>query len=217
VKYDPLTSFDPVVPFGRHPLVLCVRADFPGNTLADVIKAAKASPGTVKYASWGLGSIPHLAGLFLERSAGVKMLHVPYKSGSAAHMALLAREVDLLVMAQLQAMAQQKAGKSKMLAVTTTTRSRSLPDVPTMAELGHPEFAWDFWIALFAPAGTPKGPRDIVAREVNAYLQSPEGQAKFKGFGYETIGGTTADLERSLREGNQRWARIIQDSGFRIE
>lgn len=216
-NYDPVRSFDPVAPIGRYPLILCVRSDFPGNTLADVITAAKASPGTVKFASWGPGSIAHLAGVVLEQSAGVRMLHVPYRSGSAAHLALMAKEVDLLVMAQSQAIAQQSSGKSKMVATLTARRTKSLPDLPSMAELGHPAFAWDYWLALFAPAGTPSAMRETVANAVNAYLSSPQGLATFTGFGYETIGGTTAELAEALQEGNRRWERIVRERGIRVD
>jgi tripartite-type tricarboxylate transporter receptor subunit TctC len=182
-----------------------------------VVKAARAAPDTITYGSPGNGTTIHLAGEIFNSAAKIKMRHVPYKGSNAAMMDVLAGNVDLMVSSVPSAMAQIKAGKLRPLAVTSAKRSTSLPDTPTVAELGYKDFDVSTWYGVFVPAKTPK---DVVATlnaEINKLLATPEMQAAIIAQGAEPQSMTPEKFGTLLKTDYEKWKGIVQASGATIE
>ncbi|MET0540648.1 MAG: tripartite tricarboxylate transporter substrate binding protein, partial [Variovorax sp.] len=174
LSYDPTKDLVAVAHVAYTPVVIVTRNESKFKTLKDVVDAARAQPDAVTFGSPGNGTTIHLAGEIFKSAANIKIRHVPYKGSNAAMMDVLAGNVDLMVSSIPSAISQIKSGKLRPLAVTSAKRSTSLPDVPTVAELGYKDFDVSTWYGIFAPAGTPK---DIVTRlnaEVNKLLATPE-------------------------------------------
>ncbi|RZJ22190.1 MAG: tripartite tricarboxylate transporter substrate binding protein, partial [Haliea sp.] len=187
------------------------------KTLADVVAAAKAAPDTITYGSPGNGTTIHLAGEIFNTAAGVKLRHVPYKGSNPALMDVLAGNVDLMVSSLPSAMGQIKSGKLRTLAVTSAKRSTSLPDVPTVAELGYKAFDVSTWSGLFMPAATPKEAVAAMSAEVNKLLATPDMKAAINAQGAETQVMTAEQFGALLKTDYQKWKPIVQASGATIE
>jgi len=217
LSYDPTKDLTAVAHVAYTPVVIVTRSESKFKTLADVVDAARKTPDTITYGSPGNGTTIHLAGEIFNTAANIKMRHVPYKGSNAAMMDALAGNVDLMVSSLPSAMGQIKSGKLRPLAVTSLRRSSSLPDVPSVAELGYKDFDVSTWYGLFMPAGTPK---DIVAKvnaEVNRLLATPEMKAAIIAQGAEPQSMTPEQLEMLLKSDYQKWRGIVQASGARIE
>ena len=161
LSYAPERDLAPVARVAVAPLVVAVNAALPAKNLAELIRLAKAKPGSLNYASTGMGSVIHLATLLLEGQAGVEMTHIPFNGSTPAIAAVLGGEVQLFLDAVQSSLPHIKAGKLRALAVTTAERLQILPDVPTVAESGFPGFDVSAWYGVMAPAKTPP---EIVAR-----------------------------------------------------
>lgn len=217
LSYDPVKDFTPITRIGSFPNVLVVNSALGVSTLADLIKLAKQRDKDGKplsYASGGNGSTSHLGGVLLGQVAGVELLHIPYKGAAGAMPDLLSGRVDMLF-ANIQLIQQHLTqGTLKALAVTTSTRSTLLPNVPTVAELGFKEAEMSVWIALFAPKGIP----DSVARTLNAAaLQAMKSPAVVEGFAKE---GVIAEYDESpeafrtvLIGEVEKWSKVVKASG----
>jgi tripartite-type tricarboxylate transporter receptor subunit TctC len=168
------------------PLVVAVRANLPVNSLAELIAYAKANPGKLRYGTSGVGSGPHLATLLLEKQAGIKMLHVPYKGSGAAINDLIGGHIDLSLPAVQPIAPYAEAGKVKLLAVTGEARDPLVPNVPTMKESGLPGATVVIWFGLLGPAGMPANVVDRLRKDAVAALNSPEAKKKYKAAGFET-------------------------------
>lgn len=217
LSYDPTKDLTAVAHVAYTPVVIVTRSDSKFKTLADVVNAARAAPDTITYGSPGNGTTIHLAGEIFNTAANIKMRHVPYKGSNAAMMDVLAGNVDLMVSSLPSAMGQIKSGKLRPLAVTSLRRSSSLPDVPSVAELGYKDFDVSTWYGLFMPAGTPK---DIVAKanaEVNKLLATPDMKAAIIAQGAEPQSMTPEQLATLLKNDYQKWRSIVQASGATIE
>ncbi len=217
LSYDPTKDLTAVAHVAYTPVVIVTRSESKFKTLADVVDAARKAPDTITYGSPGNGTTIHLAGEIFNSAANIRMRHVPYKGSNAAMMDVLAGNVDLMVSSLPSAMGQIKSGKLRPLAVTSLRRSSSLPDVPSVAELGYKDFDVSTWYGLFMPAGTPK---DIVAKvnaEVNKLLATPEMKAAIIAQGAEPQSMTPEQLETLLKSDYQKWRGIVQASGAKIE
>ncbi|MCZ2496507.1 tripartite tricarboxylate transporter substrate binding protein [Xylophilus sp. Kf1] len=215
--YDPVRDFAPVSLLAVVPNVLVVRADSPARSVKDVLDMVRKAPGKLTYASAGNGTSIHLAGEVFASSAGVDILHVPYKGSGPAITDLLGGQVDMMFDSITSAGPHIRAGKLRALAVTSARRSAALPDVPTVAEAGVPGYEVSPWFAVFAPAGTPA---PIVARLQAALvdaMRQPETQAKLAGVGAEPIGSTPAQLARHLDLELARWGKLIADRNIRLD
>ena len=189
----------------------------PAKNMQELIALARAKPGHVTYASFGVGSSAHLAGELMKTMAGIDMLHVPYKGGQPAIADLLAGQVSIYIPVLPSVVALVKADRLRLLAVTSAKRSSALPDVPTVAESGLPGFEASNWFGLMAPAGTPA---DIVARlnsETAKALQAPEVRARLIALGCEIQSSTPQEFQALLRSETEKWAKVIKASGARIE
>lgn len=217
VKYDPLKSFEPIAPLGRFPMALVARSGLPQDNIKEVVARAKAEPGKVTYGSWGIGSLGQLGLAMFEQNAGIELLHVPFNGGTPSVQALLGNQIDLLVMPLFQADVQAKAGKLKILGITSSKRSNIFPAMPTLAEQGYPAYDWEQWVGFFFPAGTPAAVREAMEREMNAYLKTPQGQAATREMGYETTGGTGDELRAMVAKGYEHWGRIVKERNIRVQ
>ena len=217
LAWDPTKDLTPVAHVAWTPVVIATSVNSKYKTLADVIAAAKAAPGTVTYGSPGNGTSIHLAGDLFEKAAGMKLVHVPYKGSNPALMDALAGNVELLVSSLPSAMGQIKAGKLRPLAVTSAKRSSSLPDVPTVAESGYNGFDVSTWYGVFAPAGTPASVVSAVNAEVNKLLATAEVKAAINAQGAEPEAMTPAQLGTLLKTEYVQWKGIVEASGAKIE
>src|SRR5258708_8962222 len=198
LPYDPLTDFAPICELVNAPNVLLVRADSGIRSIADLIARAKAAPGALNYSSPGAGTKSHLTAEQLKLRAGIDLVHIPYRGGGPATMAVLEGTVDLGSVALAPVEPLIKDGKFTALAVTGAERWFSLPDAPTMLESRLPRFLSDPFNALFAPAGPPP---ELIARlstALRSALQRPEAREQAHRAGYQIVGGTPEELAARL-------------------
>ena len=217
LRYDPTRDLVAVAHVAYTPVVIVTSTTSRFKTLADVVAAAKTAPDTITYGSPGNGTTIHLAGEIFNTAAGIKLRHVPYKGSNPAMMDVLAGNVDLMVSSLPSAISQIKAGKLRTLAVTSARRSTSLPEVPTVAELGYKDFDVSTWYGLFMPAGAPK---ELVARvnaEVNKLLATPDMKAAINTQGAEVQPLTSEQFSNLLKTDYAKWKGIVQASGATIE
>lgn len=217
VPFDPIKDFAPVSLVVAGPLVLVVALSAPWNSLADVVAAAKAKPGQLSFGSPGSGTVGHLAGEMLSRTAGIKLMHVPYKGAAPAMTDLMGRQIDLYFSSMGAGVGQIKGGKLRALAVTGLQRSPILPDVPTVAESGYKNFDASGWYGVLAPAGTPA---PIIARlnaEITRILQLPEVRERLSSEGGEILGGSPERFASYLKTELAKWSQIVKDSGARVD
>ena len=217
LPWDPTKDLTAVAHVAYTPVIIATSVNSKYKTLADVVAAAKAAPGTITYGSPGNGTSIHLAGDLFEKAAGIKLSHIPYKGSNPALMDALAGNVDLLVSSLPSAMGQIKAGKLRPLAVTSAQRSSSLPDVPTVAQSGFKDFDVSTWYGLFAPAGTPAAVVTALNAEVNKLLGTAEMKDAIHAQGAEPLALTPAQFDALIRTDYAKWKGIVEASGARIE
>ncbi|NSX03379.1 tripartite tricarboxylate transporter substrate binding protein [Cupriavidus gilardii] len=217
VKYDPTKDLVAVTHVAYTPIMIVAPANSPFKNIADVVAAAKRAPGSIKYGSPGNGTTIHLAAEIFSQAAGIKLLHVPYKGSNAAMMDAIAGNVDLMVASVPSAMAQIKAGKLRALAVTSATRSTSLPDVPTLAESGYKQVDVSTWYGIFAPAKTPRDVVDKLAAEVNKQLATPAMIQAIHEQGAEPKVMTQKQFADLVQSDYKKWKTIVQESGATVE
>jgi tripartite-type tricarboxylate transporter receptor subunit TctC len=217
MPYDHVKDFTPVILVAGVPNVLEVTPSLPVNSVADLIKLAKAKPGTINFASSGNGTSIHLSGELFKTLTGVDMTHVPYKGSAPAIQDLLSGQVQVMFDNLPSSLAQIKAGKLRPLAVTSSKRSPALPDVPTVAEAGVPGFEASSWFGILAPAGTPPAIVAKINADVNAWLQSPEGKAELAAQGAEAAGGSPDAFVAHIRAETEKWAKVVKASGAKVD
>jgi tripartite-type tricarboxylate transporter receptor subunit TctC len=198
LPYDPVKDFVPICELVNAPNVLFVRADSDIRTIAELIARAKAMPGVLNYSSPGAGTKSHLTAEQLKLRAGIDVVHIPYRGGGPATMAVLEGTVHVGSVALAPVEPLIKEGKFRALAVTGPERWFSLPEVSTMIESGFPGFVSDTFNALFAPAGTPRDIVDLLSRESQAALKIPEARAAALRAGYQIVAGTPEQLAAKL-------------------
>ena len=220
MPYNPATDFAPITQMLRVPNVLVINTETAArlkiNTLADLIKYAKANPAKLNYGSGGNGSAGHLAGEMFKAQAGIFALHIPYNGGNPAQLALLSGQVDFNFDNLATAAANIKAGKLKALAVTTAQRSALLPDVPPIADI-FKGFEIDTWWGLVAPAATPP---DVIAKLNTAFvaaLNSPEAKTRFAALMAEPVGNTSEQFGTFMRSELAKYEKVVKASGARVD
>ena len=217
LPWDPTKDLTAVAHVAYTPVVIATSANSKFKTLADVVAAAKAAPGTITYGSPGNGTSIHLAGDLFEKAAGIKLSHIPYKGSNPALMDALSGNVDLLMSSVPSAMAQIKSGKLRPLAVTSAKRSSSMPEVPTVSESGFKDFDVSTWYGVFAPAGTPATVVNVVNAEINKLLATPEMKAAIHAQGAEPEAMSAAQFNTLLKADYAKWKGIVEASGAKIE
>lgn len=217
LPYDTLKDFAPIALIATYPMVMVVHPDPKLGSVAELVAQAKARPGQINYASAGNGSMPHLCGELFNSLAGVKLTHVPYRGNGPAVADLLAGHVSVLFTGGPAVAGHVKSGKLKMLAVSTSKRHASLPELPTLAESGVPGYDVTAWFGFIAPAGVPK---EVVAKlntAIAGALQAPEVREKLSSLGAELRAGTPEAFGIVIREEIDKWARVVRDAHIRVE
>lgn len=199
------------------PYFLVVHPSVPARNLAELIKLAKANPGKYTFGSSGIGSGPHLSMELLKSMAKIDLMHVPYKGAGQAFPALLAGDIKVMLASYGLAAQQIKAGKLRVLAVSTAHRAASMPDVPTIAEAGLPGYESDVWYALLAPHGTPRAIVGRLNSEVSVALKSTEMREHFRVDGISPLGSTPEQLAAYIKTENRKWSEVVKRSGAKNE
>jgi len=217
LPFDPIEDFTPVALIGREPGVVVVNPAVPVTTLQQLIAYVKERPGQIDYASSGNGSGQHLFAALLASRTGMKMNHVPYRGSGQATTDLLGGVVAMSIPGTAGMVGHIKAGKLRALAVTGAARSPQLPDVPTVMEAGVPDYEAYVWMGLLAPKGTPPAIVERLNREVLAVLVLEDVKKYMATAGIEIVGSTPAEFGTFFRHEKNLWAKVIRDTGAKIE
>jgi tripartite-type tricarboxylate transporter receptor subunit TctC len=214
LAYDPLSDLMPVVQIADVPNVLVVNPDLPIKTIEEFIAYAKANPGKLNYGSTGIGTSSHLSSFMLSKAIGAETTHVPYK-GADALTDLMGGRTQFMFATIPSVIGQIKAGRLRAIAVSSAKRSRSLPDIPTVAEKGFPGFSAGSWFGFFAPKDTPPAVIETINKAVNEVLPSLEAQMIREGA--DPVGGSAAQFGRFTRSEYEKWKLIVRESGATVE
>lgn len=216
LPYNAVTDLAPIAKLGISPSAVVVNSNLPARNMKELIELAKKSPGKLNYGSAGIGSAGHLSVALLEHVAGIKLTQVPYKGGGPSVAATISGEVQLAIPVMASAANHVKAGRLRMLAVTSAKRTQAFPDVPTAQEAGVPGYIYETWFGLFTPAGVPKS---IVARLNQGAVKAlgmQDVRQQFLSQGLEADPSSPAELAKLLREDTAKWAKIIKSAGIPI-
>jgi len=213
--YNPLRDYDLLSVAVRTPNSLVTRANFPANTVAEFVDYVKKNPGKVSFASSGTGSSDHLTAALFWQKTGTSGIHVPYKGGSAAHLDLIAGNVDASFQNLGSITQHVKAGKMKLLAVTGAARDAAAPNVPTLTEAGVPGIEVYSWQAFVAPKGLPQNVKDRLQPALVAAIRHPDVVKRFNDMGFEVVGNSPAEFHRFLTEELARWKQVVDAGGIK--
>ena len=217
LTYDPIEDFAPISLIGREQGVLAVNPSLPVKTVGEFVAYVKAHPGQVDFASSGNGSGQHLFAAMLASMAGLKMNHVPYRGSAPAVSDVVGGRVPVIMPGLASVTGLIRAGKLRALAVTGTSRSPEMPELPTLAESGFPNYAAYVWMGLLAPKGTPPATIETLHRAVVAALAEPQVKDYMAKASIEIVGGTPAEFDRYFHEEKARWAAVIHETGAHID
>jgi len=217
VPYDPVRDFAPIPLAAASPAVLSVHPAFPAKTLEELIALIKANPGKYTYASGGTGTQPHLAAEQLRLSLGLDIAHVPYNGGGPALVSMIAGHTPVGFTTLPPTVPHIKSGKLRALAIAGAKRSRSVPDVPTMAEAGYPDVDGDTWVGVFAPAGTDTQVVALLNREIVGILAQSTMRERLMDLGYEPVGSRPDEFAAQIRTEIAKWAKLIRSAGIKAQ
>lgn len=215
--YDPLADLAPITRIASNPLILAVHPSVPVSSTAELIALAKEKPGQLNYGSPGNGTPPHMAGELFKRMAGIEVAHVPYRGGAPALADLVAGRLAYTIEGPVIQLPQVKAGRLRVLAVSSAQRVAALPEVPTISESGVPGYEYVAWVGIAAPAATP---RAIVAKlhaDAAAVLRAPESREYFAGHGAEPGGETPEAFAAFIRAEHAKWGQVVREAGIKPE
>lgn len=218
LPYDSAKDFDPVILITMVPQVILVKADSPLNSLSDLVEQAKSRPDEITFGSAGIGASNHLSGEMLNSVAGIKMRHVPYKGDSPSITDTIGGQITLVLPTAVAGIPHIKGGKLKPLAVTSSERIPSLPDVPTVNEaLGVTGFEAVSWGGFLVPAGTPPAVIEKMSEGFNTALKMPDIQQRFGELGAQIVGGSPDDFRDFLQAELDKWKKVAQDADIRLQ
>lgn len=216
LAFDPIKDLTPIGLVVTVPNVLVVSSTVSANSVKELVTLMKAKPDEFKYASSGVGSTQHIAGVGFDIAAGVKSVHVPYKGSAQAHLDIIAGNVQMMFDTTSSAMGQIKAGKFKPLAVTTAQRSAELPNVPTLAEAGVNGFEMSTWYGVFVTAGTPPEVVTRLQTELARIIKLPDVQTKLKGLGGEPGNMSPEEFSKFNRQEFERFGKLIKQANVKL-
>jgi tripartite-type tricarboxylate transporter receptor subunit TctC len=217
LSFDLSRDFVPVGLAATLPLILVVHPSVPASSVAELIAYAKKNPGKLNYASAGSGTGGHVAGELFKTMAGLDVQHVPYKGATPAVTDLIGGRVDFFFDGMPSALPHVQAGRLKVLAITTKTRSPTIPNVPTVAEAGLPGFEVSLWLGFMAPAGTPMDIVNRLNKEINDAVASASVRERFARLGLEPLTATPQEFGALIRSETAKWAEMIKRSGARVD
>jgi tripartite-type tricarboxylate transporter receptor subunit TctC len=214
---DPVNSLTPVFNMAGAPQLLVVTGSLPANDLREFIALAKAKPGSINYASAGLGSTTHLAADHFARLAGVQLVHIPYKGVGPALADLIGGRVQMLSVGLGPVQSQLRSGALKALAVAAKKRLDALPGLPTSAEAGLPGYEMTTWFGIFAPKTTSRAIVQLLNTRLQAVLDDPKVRKSLLDSGIEPIGGSAGDFAALVRADYKAWGELVRASGVKLE
>jgi tripartite-type tricarboxylate transporter receptor subunit TctC len=217
LNFDPLNDLVPIALIERGPLILMVRNDSPYKSVKDIVAAARAEPGKMSYASGGIGGSHHLSGALFEHTAGIDMIHAPYKSGSAGATDLMGGQVQMMFEQMYVAMPAIQGGRMRALGITSKNRSPLLPNLPTMGEQGYPAVEVLNWQGLIGPKGLPADIIKLLNSACNQALQTAEVKEKILSQGNELGGGTPELFAALIKSEAPRWGKVVRDAKIEPE
>ncbi|MCD6079356.1 MAG: tctC [Ramlibacter sp.] len=217
LPFDTLKDFTPIGKIGNAALILVANPNAPVKTVADLVAVSKSTQGGLSFGTSGTGGTPHIAGELLKMRTGANLTHVPYKGGGQALTDVVGGNIPLVYTAVAGAHGFVKNGKLTALAVSSARRSSSLPDVPTFAEAGIPDFVVDSWVGLLAPANLPPAIAARLTTELNAVLNDPEAREKLRVLGIEATPGSAAQFRDEMARDLARYGPVVKAAGIKIE
>ena len=217
LPYDPVRDYAPITLLATGPYLLVVHPSLPATSVKELVALARARPGEITYASSGNGSGGHLAAELLKTMTGTKMLHIPYKGGGPALVDVLAGHVQVLFATYISSRGHLQAGRLRVLGVSTAKRPAAIPDMPTIAEAGVPGYDSGVWYGMLAPAGTPRDIIEKLNREIVRVLKQPDFHKLLVDQAIDPIGGTPEQLGDFIRSEIAKWAKVVKDSGARLD
>ena len=217
MPYDPLKDFTPISLMATAPLLVVVHPSLPVHSIKQLIAFAKAKPNELNYASNGIGSSTHLATELFKVMTGTKMTHVPYKGLSPATVDLLSGQVPVMFSSAVAMTPHVTSGRLRALAITGATRSKALPQVPTVAEAGVPGYEAGSWYGILGPSGMDRGIVDLLSREIAAAMKAPDVQQRLDSEGVVAIGSTPAEFAAHIKKEHARMAQVVKSSGAKFE
>jgi tripartite-type tricarboxylate transporter receptor subunit TctC len=217
LPFDSLKDFTAVAQVAILPFVLVVNPQLPVKTFGELLALARSKPHELTYASTGNGTPPHVAGEMLKNVANIDLIHVPYKGSAAAVADVVSGQVSMMFINVPSAMSLVRAGKLRALAVGTSKRLDSMPDIPTVSELGFPGFDVSLWMGLLVPARTPADIVDKLAQEVSRILEDPKMRAKLEEQGAEPAYRSPAAFSAFIADETKRFSRIVHDINLRVD
>jgi tripartite-type tricarboxylate transporter receptor subunit TctC len=218
LPYDTLKELAPVMLIGTSPMAITTSVAKPYKTFGDVIRAAKAAPGTVTFGSVGAGSLGHLTMTLLQEAAGIKLVHVPYKGGGPMTTDVLGGQIDLAIASVAQQGPHVRGGKLRAVAVTGNKRSQVLPEVPALAEQGFPGFSALAWWGIFAPTGVPRPILDKFHAELVKVFNQPDVRKQLtETLGMDVVAGSPEETQAFLISQMERWGKVVRDNDLRAE
>jgi tripartite-type tricarboxylate transporter receptor subunit TctC len=217
LSFDPLGDITPIVQLSRGPYVVAVHPSVQAKTLQELVALAKREPGKLSYASSGQGAHVHVATEYFLYTAGINIVHVPYKGTGPALNDTIGGNVQMIFGSVATALQHVKSGRLRALAVTTPKRIVAAPDVPTVAESGYPGWEVTNWHGLVGPKGLPKDIVQRLNREVNEAVKSKEVEKVLSSDGLEPAGGSPEDLARIMKAEVARWAEVVKRANIKVE
>jgi hypothetical protein len=218
MSYDPVRDFSPVSMAFFSPLYLVVNPSVPANSVNELISLSKAQPGKLSFASIGQGGSIHLAGELFRSMAGLEMMHVPYKGSAPALTDVIGGQVNLMFDAGVSALPQVRAGKLRALAVTSSKRSSSAPDLPTVAEAGNlPGYEATIWFGFVAPVGTPQEIVNRLSQEISKVMRQPGLRERFAPQGVELASSNPAEFAEFIKAEIPKWGKVLRDANVAPE
>jgi len=217
IPYDIDRDFVPISLAAILPVVLAVRPHLPQADLADLVAYARENPGQLSYGSAGVGSPQHLTAEYFSAKVGIDLLHVPFKGNGQIMLELIAGRIDLAFLVAGPLMPHLQAGKIRVLATAGAKRTMVIPDLPTLMQLGVPDFSVDWWLGVLAPAGTPELTVQKISNEIMAVSRRPEFQERLFKQGLEVLGSTPAQFAAVLKEEVPRWRAVTQSANIKSE
>ena len=217
LRFDPVKDFAPVSRMTAIAAMLIVEPKFPATTVAELIRHAKAHPGKFNFASAGNGTTSHLAGELFKTMAGIDIVHVPYRGGALAMTDLIGGQVQIMIDVMPNAYPMVRAGRVRGLAVSTTYRLATAPELPTIAEAGVPGFEASAWDGILAPAGTPRAIIERLNAAIREALQEPALIDALRAAGALPVTSTPEEFERHIAASTEKWAAVVRASGAKID
>ena len=217
LPYDVERDLAPITLVGVVPQVLVVHPSLPVKSMREFVALAKKRPGQINYGSGGVGSTGHLAGELLQSNAGIKLVHVPYKGAGPAAVDVMAGQIQGLFTSAVNALQHARTGKVRMIGVTTSQRAAAIPEVPTFAESGVPDYELMTWYGVLAPTGTPRAVIDRINQEIAGVIKLPDVRSRLVADGVEPSGNTPEQFAALIKRELARIGRIIQSANIQVE